>query len=191
MDIYKVLGYSTVGDFERARTSEQKEARMAEIKKAASDLFDEVPYSEITLTTIAKRLSWTRANLYRYVSTKEEIFLDLIEERMRAYYADLDAAFKEGCSYSLETTAEVWAGIIEANQQYFMMGHIMWAIVETNVTPERLVEFRKGYIRYSANMLGWITETFGLDRKAACGVILSIYYHGAGQVCSAFANSSI
>ena len=164
---------------------------MAKIKKAASDLFDEVPYSEITLTTIAKRLSWTRANLYRYVSTKEEIFLDLIEERMRAYYADLDAAFKEGCSYSLETTAEVWAGIIEANQQYFMMGHIMWAIVETNVTPERLVEFRKGYIRYSANMLGWITETFGLDRKAAYGVILSIYYHGAGQVCSAFANSSI
>ena len=67
---------------------------MAEIKKAASDLFDEVPYSEITLTTIAKRLSWTRANLYRYVSTKEEIFLDLIEDRMRAYYADLDAAFK-------------------------------------------------------------------------------------------------
>ena len=80
---------------------------MAEIKKAASDLFDEVPYSEITLTTIAKRLSWTRANLYRYVSTKEEIFLDLIEDRMCAYYADLDAAFKEGCSYSLETTAEV------------------------------------------------------------------------------------
>ena len=98
---------------------------MAEIKKAASDLFDEVPYSEITLTTIAKRLSWTRANLYRYVSTKEEIFLDLIEDRMCAYYADLDAAFKEGCSYSLETTAEVWAGIIEANQRYFMMGHII------------------------------------------------------------------
>ena len=71
---------------------------MAEIKKAASDLFDEVPYSEITLTTIAKRLSWKRANLYRYVSTKEEIFLDLIEDRMCAYYADLDAAFKEGCS---------------------------------------------------------------------------------------------
>ena len=154
---------------------------MAEIKKAASDLFDEVPYSEITLTTIAKRLSWTRANLYRYVSTKEEIFLDLIEDRMCAYYADLDAAFKEGCSYSLETTAEVWAGIIEANQRYFMMGHIMWAIVE----------FRRGYIRYSANMLGWITETFGLDRKAAYGAILSIYYHGAGQVCSAFADSAI
>ena len=164
---------------------------MAEIKKAASDLFDEVPYSEITLTTIAKRLSWTRANLYRYVSTKEEIFLDLIEDCMRAYYADLDAAFKEGCSYSLETTAEVWAGIIEANQRYFMMGHIMWAIVETNVTPERLVEFRRGYIRYSVNMLGWITETFGLDRKAAYGAILSIYYHGAGQVCSAFADSAI
>ena len=54
-----------------------------------------------------------------------------------------------------------------------------------------MVEFRRGYIRYSANMLGWITETFGLDRKAAYGAILSIYYHGAGQVCSAFADSAI
>ena len=62
-------------DFVRARSEEQKQARMAEIKVAADELFCSVPYQEITLSTIAGKLSWTRANLYKYVTTKEEIYL--------------------------------------------------------------------------------------------------------------------
>ena len=52
-------------DFVRARSEEQKQARMAEIKAAADELFCSVPYQEITLSTIAGKLSWTRANLYK------------------------------------------------------------------------------------------------------------------------------
>ena len=37
--------------------------------------FAERPYHEITLTTIADELGWSRANLYKYVCTKEEVFL--------------------------------------------------------------------------------------------------------------------
>ena len=48
-------------DFVRARSEEQKQARMAEIKVAADELFCSVPYQEITLSTIAGKLSWTRA----------------------------------------------------------------------------------------------------------------------------------
>ena len=40
-------------DFVRARSEEQKQARMAEIKVAADELFCSVPYQEITLSTIA------------------------------------------------------------------------------------------------------------------------------------------
>ena len=56
-------------DFVRARSEEQKQARMAEIKAAADSLFNSVTYQEITLSTIAGKLSWTRANLYKYVTT--------------------------------------------------------------------------------------------------------------------------
>ena len=64
-------------DFIRARSSEQKSQRMADIKRATAQLYRDFPYHEITLTTIAERLGWSRASLYKYVTTKEEIFLEL------------------------------------------------------------------------------------------------------------------
>lgn len=71
-----------MNDFIRARSSEQKEFRMSEIKNAADMLFKKHPFSDITLTTIAENLGWSRANLYKYVTTKEEIFLAIVEEKM-------------------------------------------------------------------------------------------------------------
>lgn len=63
-----------MSEFVRARSAEQKEARMEEVKRAADRLFSAKPYHDITLTTIAAELSWTRANLYKYVTSKEDIF---------------------------------------------------------------------------------------------------------------------
>ena len=36
-----------------------------------------MPYTEIAITTIADKLIWSRANLYKYVTIKEEIFLEI------------------------------------------------------------------------------------------------------------------
>lgn len=173
-------------DFSRARTSEQKEMRMTEIKEAASVLFEEVPYSEITLTMIANNLSWTRANLYRYVSTKEEIFLALHEDCMAKYYSELKGAFPEGFRMSPEAIAEVWSEILSANDRYLMLGHILWAVVEANVSSQQLIEFSAFYSRTSSEFLSRLSESLGIGVKAANGMALSIYYHGMGLVCSSF-----
>ena len=76
-------------DFIRARSSEQKSQRMADIKRATAQLYRDFPYHEITLTTIAERLGWSRASLYKYVTTKEEIFLELSADARNAYFEDL------------------------------------------------------------------------------------------------------
>ena len=36
-----------------------------------------MPYTETAITTIADKLIWSRANLYKYVTIKEEIFLEI------------------------------------------------------------------------------------------------------------------
>lgn len=36
-----------------------------------------MPYTETAITTITDKLIWSRANLYKYVTTKEEIFLEI------------------------------------------------------------------------------------------------------------------
>ena len=66
-----------MAEFIRARSSAQKEQRMQEIKRAANDLFHERRYHEITLKAIAEKLGWSHAALYKYVTTKEDIFLEL------------------------------------------------------------------------------------------------------------------
>lgn len=45
--------------------------------EAADSLFAQMPYTETAITTIADKLIWSRANLYKYVTTKEEIFLEI------------------------------------------------------------------------------------------------------------------
>ena len=67
--------YICMADYIRARSYDQKEERLNQIKKATEELFENFPYTEITLSTIAEKLGWSRANLYKYVTTKEEIIL--------------------------------------------------------------------------------------------------------------------
>ena len=65
-------------DFKRARNKNNKAKRWNEIIHSAIHLFEKKSYAEITIKDIAKDTSFTRANIYKYISTKEEIFLEII-----------------------------------------------------------------------------------------------------------------
>ena len=83
-------------NFTRARSSEQKEERMEEIKRAAERQFSQRTYQSITLSTIAEELSWSRANLYKYVTSKEEIFLELSADKYSRYLGGAEGGIPAG-----------------------------------------------------------------------------------------------
>ena len=132
-------------EFIRARSAEQKEQRMDEVKRAAARLFSTHPYHEITLTTIADELSWSRANLYKYARTKEEIFLSLAEDARDAYYEALLEAFPGDAPVSPGVAAASWAAIVERNTDWFRLLDLLFNIIEANVAVEKLVHFKRGY----------------------------------------------
>lgn len=167
-------------EFVRARSCEQKNLRMEEIKQATDTLFSTLPYQEITLTMIANQLSWTRANLYKYVTTKEDIFLELCADKMNAYYDGLKAAFPVGCCYSAEVFAEVWAGILNAHKDYLHYSDILSTIVETNVSVDRLVEFKKNYYEKSGETSRLFHQNLGISEQDAYEIFLSVHYHAVG-----------
>lgn len=134
-----------VAEFIRARSDVQKEQRLGEIKRAAAELFAERPYHEITLKAVSERLGWSHAALYKYVTTKEEIFLELAADARRAYTDDLLAAYPEGCSYSRAVLAEVWAEQLASHRDYLAYAALLFTIIETNVTVERLAAFKRAY----------------------------------------------
>jgi len=150
-----------MSDYIRARSDEHKEERLSQIKEATSELFASCPYSEITLTTIAEKLGWSRANLYKYVTTKEEIFLEISSEKMSTYYTALLSSFPEGNNFTPEVIAEVWAGIVNANQDYMRYVSYLNPVIETNVTVERLAVFKKKYYDLAYNFCSRLAKMLG------------------------------
>lgn len=177
-----------MSDFIRARSNEQKEKRMEEIKNATDALFDSQPYHKITLTTIADKLNSSRANLYKYVTTKEEIFLELSADKRTAYFDSLKAAFPIGCNYSVEVFAQVWAGILNSHRSYLQYSDILLTIIETNVSVERLAAFKKNYYKDAGEIIILLSNNLNISTEKAEDLFYAVYYHAIGMNGSCFKN---
>ncbi|MFV0394090.1 MAG: TetR/AcrR family transcriptional regulator, partial [Coprobacillaceae bacterium] len=134
-----------MAEFVRSRSVEHKEERMAEIKKATNDLFITDSYHDITLTTIAQKLDWSRANLYKYVGSKEDIFLEIFLDKQEVYFEKIHSIFTKEANYSNIVMAEIWSNIINENQDYFRCCHILSYIIVTHAAMEKLVTFKQKY----------------------------------------------
>ncbi len=77
--------------FERARSKENKEIRLGQIKEAAITLFDKIPYHEISLSKkIGKEINFTRGNLYKYISSKEDIYIYIIIDEFKSLLEEME-----------------------------------------------------------------------------------------------------
>ena len=150
-----------------------------EIKVAADELFCSVPYQEITLSTIAGKLSWTRANLYKYVTTKEEIYLEICSDKMQSYFDDLFAAFPNEKPFTPDQWASAWADVLNAHRDYLRYSDILCTIIEVHVTACRLASFKTSYHAHRDAFVRLMEVRLGLSSHDASEVFLSVLYHAA------------
>ena len=169
-----------MADFIRARSDEQKEQRMAEIKAATDELFRAHPYHEITLAAIAEKLGWSRAALYKYVTTKEEIFLEICADKQHAYTEDLLAAYPAGSAYSRPVLAEVWCEQLASHRAYLSYCDLLFTIIETNVTAERLAAFKQRYYEDKDALVARFSENLDADTARTSRMLDAVYYHAVG-----------
>lgn len=177
-----------MSDYIRARSDEHKEERLNQIKAATAELFENSPYNEITLTTIAEKLGWSRANLYKYVTTKEEIILEVAGDKMAAYYGSLLAAFPDGNNFTAEVITEVWAGIINAHQNYMRYVSYLLPVIETNVTVERLAVFKKKYYNYAYKLRDKLSAMLNISENAAYKIQLDVLYFASSSAVNCYTN---
>lgn len=177
-----------MAEFIRARSAEQKGQRLEQIKGVARRQFSERPYHEITLSTIADELGWSRANLYKYVRTKEEIFLLLSADECVSYYQALLAALPEGCGLAPEVVAKVWAGIANAHRDYFRLGDLLFTIVETNVTVAKLVEYKRCYHQMADAMVERLRRILPIEAGRVNWLLETVYHHAVGMTGTCASN---
>ena len=150
---------------------------MAEIKQAADELFHEKSYHEITLKGISERLGWSHAALYKYVGTKEDIFLELCADARGEYVSSLLAAYPSGCAYSHGVLAQVWTEQLNSHRDYLAYSDLLFTIIETNVSAERLAEFKRGYFEEIDLLSKRFHENLGIEPDRAGQLFNSVLFH--------------
>lgn len=129
-------------DFERARKPEQKQIRINQIKEATLTIFESTPYHEITLAKIAGKLNFTRANLYKYIGSKEEIFLEIILDEINKLISDLENNENRLNKEDLLANAKIWADITEKHVLFLQLLSFMNTVLEQNASIEKLIHFK-------------------------------------------------
>jgi AcrR family transcriptional regulator len=129
--------------WQRARSEKQKQQRISEIVSATARLYKKHSFEEISFTLIAKEAGFTRSNLYKYFSSKEEIFLAFLKRDITAWRKDLLQTFGRRKIRSVKTFASIWVDILSRHQRLLNLSSILSSFLEKNVTEETLVDFKR------------------------------------------------
>ncbi len=168
-----------MADYIRARSPEHKRERMDAIIAVADELFAERPYHWITMGTIAERLGWSRSNLYKYAATQEEIFLALHSAKNRAWVEEL-ASELAGAPLPAREFARTWAEVTERHAGFLRYQEIIIAIIESNVTLERLTAFKQEFAEMLPPVTDVLSRQCGIGEQAAVDLYLRLLYQAPG-----------
>lgn len=132
-------------EFQRARNKEQKSIRRNQIIEAALKLYKTEPLEKITLASIANELNFSRANLYKYVTTKEEIFLWILNSDLNKWVEQVHESFKKYDELDLKSFCRLFAEQLYQNQRIISLLPILTSVIEKNIKATALSEFRQDF----------------------------------------------
>ena len=131
-------------EWQRATTDTQKELRKKEIFEATLFLFKEHGYDNVSFNMIAKRANFTKSNMYRYFSSKEDIFLSIFGEMFKTWQKDYVLAlqaFEENTAY--KQFAKTWVRSYLDNPEFLDLIPILFISLERNSSYEQLFKFKQ------------------------------------------------
>ncbi|MCR9144389.1 MAG: TetR family transcriptional regulator [bacterium] len=129
-------------DYLRATRPDQKKEREDQILAAARKLFLQGDYGSAGLNAIAREAGFTKSNLYRYFSSREEIFLRIFGDTSQAWAAGLETALKTlRRGAAPERFAEVWTRETARHTVFLDLAPLAKLSLERNSSEQHLREF--------------------------------------------------
>lgn len=75
--------------FQRARSEEQREIRRRAILDTAAAMLDEMAVAEVSLNELSRRVGLAKSNVLRYFESREAVLLELLDDFLGAWLAEL------------------------------------------------------------------------------------------------------
>jgi len=131
-------------NWQRARTEDKKNERKEAIYQAAFTLFKEKGYDGVSFNGIATQAGFTKSNMYRYFSSKEEIFLNVFGDLFENWFDDCLAqlqSYKQ--NEDINHFAKNWVDTLLVHPEFLDLTPLMFISLEANSSYEQLIEFKR------------------------------------------------
>jgi AcrR family transcriptional regulator len=129
-------------EWERARTTNQKVSRESEILGAARILLLEKSYEAITFSDLATHISFSRASIYQYFQSKEEVYLALLAYEIEIFGKKAFEEIIPLCTTKtpIKTFSNAWAKILEKQKVLLQLLSMAGTILEKNCSNDVLLK---------------------------------------------------
>ncbi|MDF1567066.1 MAG: TetR family transcriptional regulator [Spirochaetaceae bacterium] len=121
-------------DWIRARSHKQIKLRITQILDSAALLFRDLDYDQVTMQRIARQSGFTRSNIYRYFTSRDEIFLTLFIDDIRLWAEDIDAGITD--PMPREAFISQWLSILTRHQRLVELIPLLTTSLEKNASKE-------------------------------------------------------
>ena len=136
-------------NFKRARTDEQRAERRRAILATADEMLTEMPVAELSFNELSRRVCLAKANIVRYVESREAVLLELLDRHVRDWIAELaGSAPVEGTPRERgDRLAAVLAESLARRPVLCDLFSSQAAVLERNVSTEVALEHKRALLR--------------------------------------------
>jgi len=130
-------------EWERARTSEQKESREKEILEAAKKLLEEKSYESIKFSDLAQLVTFSRANIYKYFESKEEVYLSLLADEILKFAIHAEGKLNNKSLpkvASIDEFCSTWVDLFSSENNLLLLLSMTGTILEKNCSDKILLQ---------------------------------------------------
>jgi len=172
----------------RATATGEKTARRQRMLTAAAELLKRWSYTDITMVRIADQTGVAKGTLYLYFRTKESLFLQLYEERLGAWYAELESLTAQGAgTVKPAAAARVIASTLSARQILIHLHGLLYSTLSRNIDLETTLIFRRRQSRKMSSLAAALASRIeGLSEARAVQFLVRLEAVVGGLSWAAF-----
>jgi AcrR family transcriptional regulator len=159
----------------RARSADEKAGRQDALIAAGRRALASRSYDEVTMADVAASAGLSKASAYLYFSTKESLFLQLIEKELQAWFETVEAGLKPGLKGAARSVPRLIARSLAGSPVLLDLLTLLHGRIETNLNLEEVTRF-KNYLAVSLDRVGSKLDTC-LNLKCGAGMKLLLRTH--------------
>lgn len=148
--------------FQRARSAEQRAVRRQAILETTSAMLEEMPVAAVTLNELSRRVGLAKTAVLRYFESREAVLLDLMDDRMATWLAELEPELAHGVDpgrsavQRAEQVADVLSRSLAARTVLCELFGAQGGVLEHNVSVEVVRRHKRTSLGNLAVMAGLV-----------------------------------